>query len=206
MKKLSFLLTILCFSTFLTQETRAITLSLTPASQIKVPGGIAHVFLDVTGLTAGGPDSLGAFSLDITFDPNILSFGSAVFHNFIGDPDLDQSLFYTTSLETDIFVDSSTPGNVYLDELSLLLPSDLDSRQADSFRLANLSFVCGPNLGLSDVVMQNVVLSDAFGTTFSNPTLRNASVNVVPEPATLLLVGCGLLGGIALKRRERKGA
>ena len=161
--------------------------------------------LEISGLTAGGPVSLGAFDLDVLYDPAILSFTGADFGLFLGDPALG---------EADIFFDNPTPGVVFLDETSFLeadsdtcifcIPPFLDDLQGESFILAQLSFL-GVQVGSSNLVMQNVVLSDAFGFVISDPILENASVSVVPEPATILLLAGGMAGlGVFGRKRLRK--
>lgn len=62
-----------------------------------------HVDLDISGLTTGWSDSLGAFAMNITFDGNILAFDSVGFGNFLGDPPF---------FEADIYFDDSLPGVV----------------------------------------------------------------------------------------------
>ena len=205
MKKLLFLLTVLFSVVLLFGHVEAVTLSLNPSNQSIIPGGMAIVDLEIAGLTAGGPDSLGAFELEVLYDPDILSFTSVNFGLFLGNPDL---------FEADIYFDNSSPGVVYLDETSWLEADSstcifcaepyLDDLQGESFILAQFSFL-GVQVGSSDLVIQNEVLSDAFGSAISNLVIENASVSVVPEPATILLLVSGMAGmGVFGRKKFRK--
>jgi len=44
-------------------------------------------------------------------------------------------------------------------------------------------------------------LSDAFGYAFTDVTIVNSSINVVPEPTTFVLLGSGLAGLFALRKK-----
>lgn len=197
MKKISYILIVLFSVVLFCGHVEAVTLSLNPSSQSILPVGTAILDLEIAGLTDGGPDSLGAFSLDILYDPVILSFTSAVFGPFLGDTD-------PLAFETDFFVDDLTPGVVSLGETSFLFDFELDELQPASFGLATLSFT-GLTAGFSNLVMQNVVLSDALGFVISDRIIENASVSVVPEPATILLLAGGMAGlGVFGRKRFRK--
>jgi hypothetical protein len=177
-------------------QAMAVSLSLEPASETAILGDEINFLLNISGLTAGGPDSLGAFSLDVTYDPMILAFSTVTFGNYLGD--LDPLLF-----EADAYFDDSIPGVLYLDEVSFLSDLELDLLQPADFSLASLKFT-GIGLGVSNVVLKNVVLVDALANELINPTLGDGSVTVtpVPEPATILLLAVGI-GGLGFVRRRR---
>lgn len=138
MKKLICLTILLC-SLIITAPALAITISLDPFDQNVVLGDVFYLDLNVSDLNAGGPDSLGAFSLDITFDETLFTFDSVVFGEYLGDP----SFF-----EADTYYDDSIPGSVYVDEVSWLFDWELDLIQPDSFTLATLTFT-GSSIGNS---------------------------------------------------------
>jgi hypothetical protein len=183
MKKLQFLVILVCFTSLLPGQALALSLSLSanpPVIKPTFPGNLTNVVLDISGLTAGGPDSLGAFDLDVTFDDSVLELHSVIFGTSLGDEGLGEAI---------TFVDSSTAGVVGLDEVSLLFDFELDAIQGESFTLANI-ILRGIAKGSSNLGLENVVLSDAFGFQLPDPTLQGANVSV-PEPATLFLLASG---------------
>lgn len=200
MKKAFVAVVLCCAVTLMAVPARAVTLSLTPASQIVDPGTTAFVGLLVSGLPAGTPpSSLGAFSLDVAFDSTVLTpkLTGPPFLSFLGNP--------TNALETNIVVDTSVSGKLHLEELSLLPTETLDRQQPAAFGLAFLPFatVNIPNVG-SILRLENVVLSNALGDELSNPTLNNAQVITSPEPTTCVFFGTGLAGLLAYSRWRRK--
>ena len=88
MKKLMYLLIVPLSVLLLSGLGEAtVTLSLTPSSQSTTIGGTVILDLEIAGLTDYGPGSLGAFALDISYNPDILSFTSVSFGLSLGDPD-----------------------------------------------------------------------------------------------------------------------
>lgn len=197
MKKLIFMSILFCSISLVAMKAQAVTLSLEPSYQFIYPYDTASLDLSISGLTKEGPDSLGAFSLDITYDDSILAFESADFGLFLGDPDF---------LEAVTYFDSSTPGRVYLDEVSFLFDWELDALQSDSFILATLTFRGIKRDAASRIGLENIVLSDSFGTQIPEPTILSAGIKVIPEPTSLLLLGFGLAGLAGLRRFKVKNS
>ena len=165
-----------------------------PADNIMVNDSLS-IDLNVSGLTDGGPDSLGAFALDIAYDDTVLDFTGVTFGLDLGDPD---------NYEADIYYDDSLSGIVYLDETSWLYDDELDALQNNSFTLATLEFI-GTGSGTSIIGIENLSASDAFGLSFSDPVIQTAAIKVsdpVPVPATLVLLASGFLGIAGLRRKK----
>src|SRR6266702_2570133 len=117
-----------------TQPVHAIFLSLVPSSATVTTGNTVNVNVIISGL--GNPPSVGAFDLNVGFNPAIFAPTAVTFGAFLGNPDLFEAL---------TAFDFSTPGRVEFAEVSLLSPSELDALQRSSFLLAILSFTAISN-------------------------------------------------------------
>jgi len=181
----------------LTISAQAITLGFNPNDQTVFLGDSVSVDLVISGLGDGITDSLSTFDLNIDFDSAILSFNRVEF----GDPLLKDQLdlwnlgsYYRVAPEV---------GTVNLCELSFDNPDDLLSYQAPTFTLATLFFdtIAG---GTSILSMDNIILGDAWGDSLGVDTILNDSIIVdpIPEPATMLLFGTGLLLLTSLRRKS----
>jgi hypothetical protein len=152
-------------------------------------GDDVSVTLMVSGLGDGIPDSLGAFDLDINFDPNVLSFDSYSLFDGLGDVDLFEA--FDDSSGDDGF------GTINLALISFLFDFELDALQSDMFALAELFFtVDALASGETTALSLNVLdFSDAFGSSFIVDVGNDAtiSVNQVSAPAPQLLLGLALL-------------
>ena len=168
-------------------------------------GDPATVAVVISGLGNYEAPSLSTFDLDVTYDPAILSFNSYKLAWSLGDVNINEA--------SDFSLGETTPGTINLSELSFLEASStsgpffiepyLDEIQPDSFTLAILTFDALA-VGTSDLNFHNVILGDVDAFPFSETIiLKSGSISVVPEPATLLLLGCGLIGlGMLGKKRK----
>lgn len=182
----------------------AVSLSLVPSAITINSSDPVTVDVNVGELGNGAPPSLGAFLVEVAFDPSVLTYNSETYGSLLGDTD-------SLAFETDILT-TVAAGSVSLDEVSFLLDVELDALQPDSFTLATLSF-SGNNMGTTLLGFGLVDLSDAGfpANTLFIDTFNTASVTVesstqppsnpIPEPSTLLLLATGLAGLVAWRRR-----
>ncbi len=158
-----------------------------------------NLFIDVnvSGLQSGGFSSLlGAFSMDVLFDPNLQFLpsgsGSNTFGSGLGDVSAGEAF---VGLPPDTAW-SPGSGSFSFYETSLLDATSLTDLQGDSFRLATLAFYLpfenalpsGSSITFSTA---NVVLSDEEGIELATGINQEATV-LVPEPPIFLLLGIGL--------------
>jgi hypothetical protein len=179
----------------------AISLNFVPSAQNVSLGSSAQVAIKISGLGDSLAPSLGTYDLNVNFNPAVLSFNTVSF----GDPILgDQlDLFSLGSL----IITTPGAGYVNLFELSLDSAADLDSLQASDFILATLTFDT-LGVGTSPLSFTVNALGDSNGDSL---TADNGSGSVtvdaarsVPEPSTLLLLGSGLAGLVAFRRRQQQ--
>jgi len=179
----------------------AASLSFTPTSQSVGIGQPVTVQITVDGLGAGMAPSVGAFDLDVTFDPAVLLPTAVDFGLLLGDPDALEAL--TSS--------SLSSGLIDLAEVSLLAPSDLDALQPSSFTLATLSFI-SLAVGTSPLAFTQAFVDDAFAARIALD-VTGGTVDVaappggaVPMPASLVLLGAAMAAWLVVTRRRAASA
>lgn len=176
----------------------AITIGVLPQIQEVTAGNSVNVDIAISDLGNMLAPSVSTYDIDVFFDPDVLSFDSVAFSD-----QLD-----VLGLGDITSVDASVYGTVNLFELSLDSISDLDALQLPAFTLATLTFDSN-TAGTSPISLGLNALGDGNGDPLM-ATLQDSSVNVipapaaVPEPATWLLCGLGLLGMIIHRPQQRR--
>lgn len=174
----------------------AIMIEFNPSPQSVSVGSTTTVDLVISELGNSTAPSLGTFDLAVGFDPSILSFNGATFGNQL-------DLFGLGSLQSMI----PGIGTVNLFELSFDFADDLNTLQASSFLLATLSFYTLDS-GSSLLSITVNALGDSVGDPLQADLVAGnidvQSVSGIPEPASLPLIGIGMLGMISLVMRHRR--
>ena len=160
------------------------SLALDPATFLVAPGDAVDVDVVISGLVAGGPPSVGAFDLDVAFDPALLQPIAVTFGPFLGDPD---PLAGETLTDFQLLA-----GIVDLAEVSLLATPDLDLLQLPaSFTLATLSFTAVAS-GAATLTFAEIRVDDPAGDKIS-----------IPWPSGMASSGTALLALAVAARRRR---
>ena len=192
MKAAALLAALLVLLLFHAPAASAATIELSEFETIAVPGTPIAIAIRIAGLGASTAPSLGAFDLDVSFDPLHVSFNIALY----GDPVLGDLLDVSGGGSIQL----TTPGaaSVNLAEISLDPASLLDAFQPDAFTLATLIFdpvmtsSTPTQFGLSPIL---------FGDAQGDPL----AVTVIPEPSSLLLLAVSLTALAAGRSRARTG-
>jgi hypothetical protein len=176
----------------------AVLISVTPQSQIVPTGTTAQVQLRISGLGLDVPPSLGAFDLNIAFNPALISFTSLSF----GDPGLGDQLDLSGTGSISGF--DVVGGLLEFFEISLDPAAVLDSQQANTFVLATLRFqaIAPGSTSLAPTLNSS---SDSQGLSLDT-VLQNGSINVVlaPEPGRIGLFSlAGATMALLASRRKR---
>lgn len=179
---------------FLCSKTSALTLAFSSAYPSIEQGESTRIDILISELTENL--NLAAYSLDILFNSSILTFDS-----YALGLELTDAGWGTDDWSTG----NNGEGIINLSELSWLMDF---STQSDSFVLASLFFT-GSSAGVSTLSFANIILGDEYGESLTDLQLFQAALEVtavetnpVPEPATMVLMGIGLLGFTGLKRKR----
>lgn len=186
---------------------QAATLNLVPSSNSLQVGESLSLDLVIDGLGDHTAPSLGAFDVDVSYDPALLNLSSVAFGSALGDIDLAEAL---------AGAGTPAPGTTNIWELSLLesdsstctlcIPPYLTDLQGTSFTLATLVFsAAAPGaaaFGLAPNAMADGSGDNLDTTVGALPTVQ---VTAVPVPAAIWLFGSALCGVGAIRRRTLAG-
>jgi len=161
-------------------------LTISPTSQTVALGSQVSVNVGISGL--GNGTALGAYDLNVEFDPTVLAYDGIAFGNQLDIFGLGDIQFVTPDAGTvDVF------------ELSLDSSSDLESLQQPAFVLATLTFDTLSTGINSSLALTVNALSDADGNSVDSSvsggsvSVNAAAVAATPEPCSLVLCLTGFL-------------
>lgn len=175
------------------------TVSVVPSATTVVPGEPVTIEVVVSGLGDAAAPSVGAFDLDLAYDPALFAFTGLEVGAELGDPMAAEAI--TDSMEAGGVIDAF--------ELSLLTSAELLTAQPSEFVLLTATFeALVPGSGQFDLPM--VVLGDENGValpaTVLPATVSSGTILEIPTLSPILLLALLLalfgVGVTALRRRE----
>ena len=176
------------------------------------------------GTSSANPGGSGAFNVVLTnTGTSGVSIGGFAFQVSVASPDITLTGADFSSVPTYIFA-----GHSFDMDFSLPLNTDsgatLDAIDSYDVALSGIILGAGQSLGLGEVffsvanpaatgpfpvtftgsptIGSNNDLGDANGNTFAIDSFVNGSIDIVPEPTSLLLMAAGTAGLLGLRRRR----
>ena len=179
----------------------SIVVGTSPQLQSTNVGSMAEVQINISGLGNKTAPSLGAYDLNIAFNPAVVSFNGLTF----GDPLLGDQL-NLSGIGTIADFSSLSAGLEEAFEVSLDPAQVLDGMQPDHFVLMTLQFTAlAP--GTSAITPSLDSIGDSAGAPLAvDFQAGQIDVVVVPEPGgswVFSLAAFGLVGCAARERRKR---
>ena len=113
----------------------ASTILVNPSSQVVASGSAAVVRIGFSNVGDILPGSLGAYDVQMSYDPALLTLQTITYGDPVYGNQLDLSGYGTLAMS-----DASTPGFVHLIEISFDAPMTLDAYQRHQFDFASLLF------------------------------------------------------------------
>lgn len=174
-----------------------VSVSVVPTNRNASLGSVLTASVVVSGLGNGTAPSIGAFDIDLDFDPAVLDLQSVDFGSELGDIGLGEAT--AGSIETAMSVNPF--------EVSLLPSATLLANQPSTFTLFTVTFKA-VGLGSSALDLSITALGDEEGDPLQ-ATVTDGSVAVAPVPAPTaspfglaLLVVALLAVAVAARRRS----
>lgn len=172
------------------EPVNAVTLDLLPETQSVTVGQSVIIDVQISELGNNIAPSVGGFSLELNYDPTVLTFNDLIFSELIN--------LSGSGIQS---IDSSIPGTILFGDVSLDFPEDLNAAQPDVFNLANIEFI-GSGVGTNSPLTLSIIeLLDENFDEFASVTQNDAIVTVssattqVPE-SDLRLTTWGVLLGL----------